>query len=139
HRRGTDRPKNATGRNRRFYRSPRLPRRRLPIRKSHRPKRLPHCPLDSSGRMLVRADELGRRMETSTPLGTNHSRLPAFTLFFQHPQQSHPLAIAVGGSKAVPNFIRFPPPLPFPAHCRRTSSSTPPLTKPNHQSPITNY
>src|SRR5439155_26167165 len=48
-------------------------------------------------RLLVRVDGLGRRVETSTPLGAHHSRLPARPLFFQHPWQRDPLAAALAG------------------------------------------
>ena len=50
-----------------------------------------------------RADELARSLETSTPLGAHHPRLPAAALFFQHPVERHALAPAVAGF----GFIRM--------------------------------
>src|SRR5262249_54319364 len=89
--------------------------------------------------MLVRADGLGCRMETSTPLGPHHSRLPALPLLLQHPQQPDPLAIAVAGHQTVTDFIGIPPSLPSPPHYHRVAPPTAPFKFAHRASRITHH
>ena len=81
---------------------------RLPAWPSHCQKGPSHRALPRGRGMLGRADELVRRLETSTALGAHHPRLPARAVFFQHPVQRHALAAAVvaGIARPVENALR---------------------------------
>ena len=110
-RRGHAHPAQIARRNRRLRRVGKLPRRRLSTRPPHRAKRPSHRALPRGRGMLGRADELERRLETSTPLGAHHPRLPAHAVFFQHPGQRHALAAAVAdrGAGSVKNILPSAP------------------------------
>src|SRR5437667_7206361 len=55
--------------------------------------------------MLVLADELAGRLETSTPLGTDHPRLSAGCVFLQHPEQCNSMAAGMAPGSAQPARI----------------------------------
>ena len=95
--RGHPRAPPGAGRSGRLQCPGQLPRRRLPTGPSNRREWPSHRALPGRRRMLDRADELARRLAAPTPLGADNSRLPAPALFFQHPGQRHPLAVAVAG------------------------------------------
>src|SRR6266446_3390950 len=52
--------------------------------------------------MLVLADDLAGRLETSTPLGTNYPRLSAGCLFLQHPKQCDSMAACMDPGSSQP-------------------------------------
>src|SRR6266566_2238440 len=62
-----------------------------------------HLHLSNRGRVLVGADELDGGVETPASLGAHHSRLPARAIFFQHPEQSHSLAVGMAAGEPDPN------------------------------------
>src|SRR2546421_583573 len=55
--------------------------------------------------MLVLAYDLVGRLETSTPLGTNHPRVPAGCVFLQHPQQCNAMAGCMASDSSQPARI----------------------------------
>src|SRR5439155_7816658 len=100
---------------------------------------LSHRPLHNSCRMLVRADGLDGRMETSTPLGPHHSRMPALAVLLQYPQQPDALAIALGGHQTVAGFTNILSPLPCPPHYHCPAPTAPPFKFADHTSRITQH
>ena len=55
--------------------------------------------------MLVLADVLAGRLETSTPLGTNHPRLPAGCVLLQYPKQCNSMAAGIAHNPSQPARI----------------------------------
>src|SRR6267142_805768 len=84
--------------------------------------------------MLVRTNGLDCSVESSTPLGANRPRLPAVALFFQHLEQSHAVAVALGYSKAFAIFSRILTPLLLRPRCHCLASSASPFKFTHHGS-----